>query len=190
MDEMHAFVELMGHAQLAGKVEQVKFAGADMILVTVPATASKPEFTRYVSPSAIYSITPCDAPTAAAVAERLGIAPIPAQFLQPVQLPLPLPSRIHAPIEDEDDYYDGYDDDNDDYDEYSDEYDPDWEYPQTFDMIEQETTGVYVGPGSENAGPVEEPPRTDEDTLNLKAITAEPVAETGEEVLPDDQIPF
>jgi len=57
---MWAVVELMGHRVMAGRVSEVTFAGAGMVLVEVfVGDAPEPVASPMHAPSALYGITPC-----------------------------------------------------------------------------------------------------------------------------------
>lgn len=64
-----AVVEVMGHVEFAGYVQQENIAGVHMLRIDVPQTSRIPAFTKYISPSALYGITPCSEETARARAE-------------------------------------------------------------------------------------------------------------------------
>jgi hypothetical protein len=79
---MHCIVELFGHSQIAGKVTEQAIGGASFIRVDVPKTSKREGFTRFFSPSAIYSMTPVDEQIAAIMADRLEIEPVSEWTLQ------------------------------------------------------------------------------------------------------------
>ena len=64
-----AIVELMGHTQLAGYVQEAMLAGSTVLRVDVPATDHAEQSTRYVSPQALYCVTPTTEEVARAVAQ-------------------------------------------------------------------------------------------------------------------------
>lgn len=64
--ETWAIVEVMGHNTYAGFVTAENIAGAQMLRVDVPAIDGIPAFTKYVSPQALYGVTPCSEETAIA----------------------------------------------------------------------------------------------------------------------------
>lgn len=70
-----AIVEVMGHNEFAGFVSSETIAGAAMLRVDVPATTKYSGFTKYLSTSAIYGISPCSEQTARARAESQNGTP-------------------------------------------------------------------------------------------------------------------
>lgn len=70
-----AVVELMGRNMIAGYVSEQVIAGAAMLRVDVPATASLPPFTKFVGGSAIYGITPTTQEIAERQARALEVRP-------------------------------------------------------------------------------------------------------------------
>jgi hypothetical protein len=70
-----AVVELMGRNMIAGYVSEQVIAGAAMLRVDVPATASLPPFTKFVGGSAIYGITPVTEEIATSQAQYLDVRP-------------------------------------------------------------------------------------------------------------------
>jgi hypothetical protein len=86
-----AIVELFGHARIAGKVTEEQIGGASFIRVDVPElevrgsrldaggripVETRPAFTRYFGPAAIYSITPVDEDIARRAAEAIRPEPV------------------------------------------------------------------------------------------------------------------
>src|SRR5262245_48822257 len=65
-----AIVEVMGHNEYAGFVSSENIAGAAMLRVDVPDTSKRTAFTKYLSTSAIYGISPCSEETARAEAQQ------------------------------------------------------------------------------------------------------------------------
>lgn len=65
-----AIVELMGHSEYAGYVQQEVIAGFNMLRIDVPQTETYGAFTKYVSPASLYGISPCTEETARARAEQ------------------------------------------------------------------------------------------------------------------------
>lgn len=53
-----AIVELMGHVVLAGEVSEQTMFGKAMLRIDHPEQENCQEFTQYISPDAIYRITP------------------------------------------------------------------------------------------------------------------------------------
>jgi hypothetical protein len=70
-----AIVEVMGHNEYAGFVSSESIAGAGMLRVDVPGTSRRAAFTKYLSTSAIYGISPCTEETARARAESQQATP-------------------------------------------------------------------------------------------------------------------
>jgi hypothetical protein len=70
-----AVVELMGRNMIAGYVSEQVIAGATMLRVDVPATATLPPFTKFVGGSAIYGITPTTQEIAERQARALEVRP-------------------------------------------------------------------------------------------------------------------
>jgi hypothetical protein len=70
-----AIVEVMGHNEYAGFVSSQNIAGAAMLRVDVPETPKRSAFTKYLSTSAIYGISPCSEETARARAESQQATP-------------------------------------------------------------------------------------------------------------------
>lgn len=108
--EGHAIVELMGHNVIAGYVSEQTIAGVAMLRVDVPAVGDVPAYTKFVSGSAIYGITPTSQEVAERAAQRLQVRPVSQFLLLPV--PAQRPSLVDSTA--------GEDDDNEDDDEYQD----------------------------------------------------------------------
>jgi len=70
-----AVVEVMGHNEYAGFVSSENVAGTAMLRVDVPETSKRTAFTKYLSTSAIYGISPCSEETARARAESQQATP-------------------------------------------------------------------------------------------------------------------
>lgn len=70
-----AIVEVMGHQEYAGFITAESIAGAPMLRIDVPAVSGMMAFTKYVSPGALYGISPCAEETARARAEALQKQP-------------------------------------------------------------------------------------------------------------------
>ena len=70
-----AIIEVMGHNEYAGFVSSENIAGAAMLRVDVPETSKYAAFTKYLSTSAIYGISPCSEETARARAESQQATP-------------------------------------------------------------------------------------------------------------------
>ena len=110
--EGFAVVELMGRSVIAGYISEQTIAGVAMLRVDVPAVGDVPAYTKFVSGSAIYGITPTSQEVAERAAQRLQVRPV-AQFLL-LPAPAQRPSLIDSTAGDDDG-----DDDEDD-DEYQD----------------------------------------------------------------------
>lgn len=59
-----AIVEVMGHNEYSGLISAEVVAGAPMLRVDVPAVPGRDGFTKFLSSSAIYAISPCTEETA------------------------------------------------------------------------------------------------------------------------------
>jgi len=70
-----AIVEVMGHKSYAGFVTAETIAGAALLRIDVPPTSNLAGFTKYLSPSALYGISPCTEATARAWAESRKTIP-------------------------------------------------------------------------------------------------------------------
>ena len=53
-----ALVELFGHQRIVGRVTESVLAGGSFLRVDVPSFNGAPAFTRFIGPSAIYSLNP------------------------------------------------------------------------------------------------------------------------------------
>ena len=73
--EQWAIVELMGHVKLAGWVSVDNTFGAALLRVDVPDSPDAPGFTKCVSPSALYAVTPVSEQIARGLAARLQAKP-------------------------------------------------------------------------------------------------------------------
>lgn len=71
-----AIVELFGHQQIAGEVNEYIIGSSTWIRVTVPATENQEPFDRFLNPSAIYAINPVDEEIAKMRANKLEVAPV------------------------------------------------------------------------------------------------------------------
>lgn len=83
-DPFHAWaiVELFGHTRIAGLVSEEQIGGATFIRVDIPNDQDTRRTTRYLGPSAIYSITPVEELIARRLAESIRYRPV-----QPYELP-------------------------------------------------------------------------------------------------------
>jgi len=71
-----AIVELFGHQQIAGEVNEYTIGSSTWIRVTVPSTERQDQFDRFLNPSAIYAINPVDEEIAKMRANKLEVSPI------------------------------------------------------------------------------------------------------------------
>lgn len=110
--ETWALVEIMGHKQLAGLVRETTLAGAGMLRVDVPAVPGEPgvpgrspgrdgmpAFTKLLSPSAIYAITPVQEDVVRRMAASLREQPVEVWRLDACRA---LPPAQVAEVEEED----------------------------------------------------------------------------------------
>jgi hypothetical protein len=65
-----AVVELMGHTVIAGEVTDQAMFGKSLLRVDHPPTSKRDSFTQYISPDALYRITPTTEKIATEIAER------------------------------------------------------------------------------------------------------------------------
>ncbi|MBL7494454.1 acetyltransferase [Frankia sp. AgB1.9] len=98
--DVWAIVELMGRVRRAGRVREVTIAGAGMIRLDVPAgvDADEPAVTQFLSPAALYAITPVAEDVARAVA--IHQRPEPVHSWELPQAPAAEPSIPHVYDED------------------------------------------------------------------------------------------
>lgn len=94
--EEWAVVELFGHSRIAGKVSEATIGGCAFVRVDVPATETRPAYTKFFGNGAIYAMTPCDEEVA-----RLAAAEI-EQYNVPIRVTMPRPA-LSAGREDDDD---------------------------------------------------------------------------------------
>lgn len=71
-----AKVELMGHNVIVGRVSEATLAGGAFLRVDVPAIGDQQAFTKYISPAAIYAISPISEAVARALVERYRPEPV------------------------------------------------------------------------------------------------------------------
>lgn len=76
-------VELFGHQMIAGLVSEQQIGGSSFVRVDVPAVQGREEYTKLYGDKAIYAITPCDEPTARAMASSLNQAPVSEYHFRP-----------------------------------------------------------------------------------------------------------
>ncbi|GAA4362193.1 hypothetical protein GCM10023185_29900 [Hymenobacter saemangeumensis] len=115
--EQWAILEIMGHERLAGKVSTALVAGAQLVQVDVPASEQLPAFTRLLSPTALFSLTPVPEAVARVVAgnlQKTAVSGIPAygytlaqQTTMRQALGLPAPAPAPARSYDEEEEHDG-----------------------------------------------------------------------------------
>jgi len=74
--EEWALLELFGHQRLAGRVTEATIAGGAFVRVDVPDAKGRIVMTKYLNPSAIYGISPCDENVAVAAAQTIDAKPI------------------------------------------------------------------------------------------------------------------
>ena len=107
-------IELMGRQRIAGKVTERVIAGQGFLEVSVPETKHNPQFTRFISPSALYALNPIDETTARMYAENLQVKPIDQWDLNAFMKKIEEQKLLNQPLEtssdidddDEDDFYD------------------------------------------------------------------------------------
>lgn len=80
-------VEVKGFAAYAGFLTECNIAGHGFLRVDVPG---KVPFTKYIAPSSIHLLTPCDEQSAKLMALRLSAPAIPANV-----------ARLAAPVDDD-----------------------------------------------------------------------------------------
>ena len=71
-----AILELFGHTTLAGQVSEATVAGSSVLRIDVPPAPDRPAFTKFLTMSAIFGITPTDQATALAAVRHLRANPI------------------------------------------------------------------------------------------------------------------
>lgn len=110
-----AVVELMGHQKIAGKCTNVSIAGCGFIRVQVPAHGNMPEYTRDLSPKAVYAINPCDEAAVMAALRYCDSSPVIALTLATVRQSyeaerktLPASAPDHDDDEDDDEEEGGF----------------------------------------------------------------------------------
>lgn len=100
-----AILELMGRTELAGMVREVTIAGAGFLRVDIPSAVEGQAYaTQFVSPAALYRLTPCSEEAMLVVARRCQPQPV-----KPWELPHrpEVPTASMSPTR--------YDDDDDDF---------------------------------------------------------------------------
>ena len=90
--ELWAIVEVMGHAQYAGRVSEFTGLGVPLVRVEVPAVGEQPAFEKLLGSSSIFRITPVSEEVARKAAEGLRVRP-----LSMVTLPSVEPAKLRGP---------------------------------------------------------------------------------------------
>ena len=85
-----AILELMGHRKMAGYVREVEIAGQGMLRIDVP---SNPAATQFISPGALYALTPTTENMARRVSASSRVEPVSRW-----ELPMPAPADDGVPI--------------------------------------------------------------------------------------------
>jgi hypothetical protein len=98
--ESWCIVELFGHQRMAGFVTEASIGGGSFIRIDVPTIADVPGFTRFLGPSAIYALNPCDEATARKAS--LAFRPQPIQPYELRLLESKAEPRLHNYDEDDD----------------------------------------------------------------------------------------
>jgi hypothetical protein len=92
-------IDLFGHQRIAGRVSEATIAGGAFLRVEVPKDNGETDYTRFYSPSAVYSMSP--------VARQIAIAFVLAHKPEPVTpydiTKLARQSQLTLPDEDPDD---------------------------------------------------------------------------------------
>jgi hypothetical protein len=95
-------LELLGHRRLGGYLMHETVCGVEMLQINVHAMGSRPSFTQFYHPQAVYCITPCDEDTAWFVASEEAYSPLTRYELRRA-LDLLAASETAATHEDDDD---------------------------------------------------------------------------------------
>jgi hypothetical protein len=74
--EIFALISLFGHKRLAGKVTLQVLGNVTMLRVDIPETTKVPAFTKYINPSAIYTMDPITEDLMITLAESIREQPI------------------------------------------------------------------------------------------------------------------
>ena len=103
-------LEIMGHQKFAGRVTEETIAGSAFLRIDIPARADgTPAFTKFFSPSSVYSFTPMAEDLVRGIAAELRNAPIAAYDL-PAEMRAKLMEKpAIADMRNEDDDYDDMD---------------------------------------------------------------------------------
>jgi hypothetical protein len=67
-----AFIELMGHRQIAGYLRSIRVAGSGMIRVDIPVVGAQEARTLYVNAGSVYALHLVDEPTMLGAVARLA----------------------------------------------------------------------------------------------------------------------
>lgn len=102
-EEAWAVVEVMGHRRFAGRISEERIGGATMLRVDVPACDDRPGFSKLLSGSAVFAITPVDEAFARAVAMQDRQTPLEVYTLPAEIRDRLLPAPAAAATEEEDD---------------------------------------------------------------------------------------
>ena len=82
--EIFALISLFGHKRLAGKVTLQVLGNLTMLRVDIPETTKVPAFTKYINPSAIYTMDPITEDLMHTLAESFKEQPIEAYNIMEV----------------------------------------------------------------------------------------------------------
>ena len=107
-------VELFGHQQIAGLVQEQAIGGASFVRVDVPAVEGGEAFTKLYGAGAIYAITPTTEEIARIAAARLRIRPV-----SPYVVPVPARLAAGAPGMDGYEYEGAEEEDEEDIEPFS-----------------------------------------------------------------------
>jgi len=135
--EAWAYVELMGHAEMAGRVTECAFGSEVFFQVDVPRADGATEYTRLVSARAIYAMTPVSREWCIEWRWRRPSSARPVPYL-PVRAPDPV---AVDPVVDDDDLNDDEPPDDEDWD--------DGARPDDEDELDEEDGGKVVIAGDE-----------------------------------------
>lgn len=105
--EIWAYVEIMGHNQIAGYLTEQTVAGSGFLRIDVPEIDGIPGHTKLLSPSSVYAINPIGEVEAKAIARKLRARPIQPYMMAPAKQPqesfgLPAPEAYDVDDDDED----------------------------------------------------------------------------------------
>jgi len=96
--ELWAIVEVMGHAQYAGRVSEYTALGVPLVRVEIPETPGPPAHEKLLGAASIFRITPCTEETARAVARSIRVRPLGLCYLPSVE-----PGRVLGRPDEHDD---------------------------------------------------------------------------------------